>query len=567
VLAFGRRPRELRWYHAGPMLFGDWGTSRLYVLGIAWAASGHGSFVYVAAMCALLLVVAWAYTVICRLHPQGGGVYTAARERSPLLGVVGGLLLFADYVVTAAISALSAFQYLGLAHPETWAMATILGLGTVHFFGPKKAGVLALVVAVAAFVGYAVIAAFAAPSLVHAHVEVPRDTLGGHWTQFVHIVLALSGVEAIANMTGIMVEPVQRTSRLAIWPVTVEVIVLNLLLALAMHAVPPSVVDGRMEDMLRALSEHYVGRGFAAGASIVFALLLVSASSTAVTDMLGVQFAMARDAELPRGLARLNRFGVPVRALLLAVLAPILVLALEHDLERLAALYAIGVVGAIALNCYATATGPKPPGSRERAGLLAVSGVMAAVWLTVAWQKRQALVFASIVVGTGLLARLAFRRYREVARPVERAPFPADAPRLFVATRGDTFVIERGVARAAELGASVVVGLIREASFILDRAEDQQPDPALDPEAVRVFEFARKEAQRRDLPLRTLYAISTTPMYLIADHAVTLGVAEVHVGGSRRSRLEKVLRGNPLEELRSLLPEEMTMVVHRPPQT
>ena len=50
MLAFGRRPRELRWYHAGPMLFGDWGTSRLYVLGIAWAASGHGSFVYVAAM-------------------------------------------------------------------------------------------------------------------------------------------------------------------------------------------------------------------------------------------------------------------------------------------------------------------------------------------------------------------------------------------------------------------------------------------------------------------------------------------------------------------------------------
>src|SRR6187401_96991 len=96
MLATGKRPRELSWYHAGPMLFGDWGTSRLYVLGIAFAASGHGSFFYLALMAGLLLVVAWAYTVICRAYPEGGGVYQAARDVAPILGVIGGLLLFAD---------------------------------------------------------------------------------------------------------------------------------------------------------------------------------------------------------------------------------------------------------------------------------------------------------------------------------------------------------------------------------------------------------------------------------------------------------------------------------------
>src|SRR6185436_18232261 len=106
MLSSGTRPRELRWYHAGPMLFGDWGTSRLYVLGLAFLAAGHGSFFYVSWMCALLLVVAWAYTVICRAYPEGGGVYAAGRERHPVLGVIGALLLFADYVVTAALSAL-----------------------------------------------------------------------------------------------------------------------------------------------------------------------------------------------------------------------------------------------------------------------------------------------------------------------------------------------------------------------------------------------------------------------------------------------------------------------------
>ena len=50
MLATGERPRELRWYHAGPMLFGDWGTSRLYVLGLAFAFNGRASFWFVAAM-------------------------------------------------------------------------------------------------------------------------------------------------------------------------------------------------------------------------------------------------------------------------------------------------------------------------------------------------------------------------------------------------------------------------------------------------------------------------------------------------------------------------------------
>ena len=40
MLSVGERPRVLKWFHAGPMLFGDWGTSRLYVLGLAFASNG-----------------------------------------------------------------------------------------------------------------------------------------------------------------------------------------------------------------------------------------------------------------------------------------------------------------------------------------------------------------------------------------------------------------------------------------------------------------------------------------------------------------------------------------------
>ena len=39
--------------------------------------------------------------------------------------------------MTAAISALSAFQYVGLPHPEIFAGCSILGIGALNFFGPK----------------------------------------------------------------------------------------------------------------------------------------------------------------------------------------------------------------------------------------------------------------------------------------------------------------------------------------------------------------------------------------------------------------------------------------------
>src|ERR1700712_758686 len=157
MLSTGERPRELHWYHAGPMLFGDWGTSRLYVLGLAFAFTRHSSFWYIAAMCVLMIGVGWSYEIICRLFPDGGGVYSSARHRSQLLAVIGGLLLCADYVVTASLSCLDAFHYmgikdvklLGLPIDAVAAAITILLIGGLNYFGPKKAGTVAMIVAIA----------------------------------------------------------------------------------------------------------------------------------------------------------------------------------------------------------------------------------------------------------------------------------------------------------------------------------------------------------------------------------------------------------------------------------
>src|SRR6476646_4304156 len=114
MMLASERPRNVNWFQAAGLLFGDWGTSRLYVLGLAFLVAGRSSFWLIAAMSLLILAVGWAYTQICRIYPDGGGVYTAAKQRSRHLAVVGALLLFADYVVTASLSVLDAFHYFGL---------------------------------------------------------------------------------------------------------------------------------------------------------------------------------------------------------------------------------------------------------------------------------------------------------------------------------------------------------------------------------------------------------------------------------------------------------------------
>src|SRR5579864_5598662 len=118
-LLSSERPRNVGWKQAAGLLFGDWGTSRLYVLGIALFFAGRTSFWLILMMSLLILAVGWGYAQICRIYPDGGGVYTAARHRSQLLGVIGALLLIADYTVTASLSAVDAFHYFGLGQHQT----------------------------------------------------------------------------------------------------------------------------------------------------------------------------------------------------------------------------------------------------------------------------------------------------------------------------------------------------------------------------------------------------------------------------------------------------------------
>src|SRR6202795_1693526 len=135
-----KRPRNVDWPRAAAILYGDWGTSKAYVIGLAFAVAGYSSFWLILAMCVLMALVGVNYMAICRHYPDGGGVYASVRHRSVIISIVGAFLLIADYIVTAALSALSAFDYLGFPHPEFFAAGAIVFIGFLNLFGPRHTG-------------------------------------------------------------------------------------------------------------------------------------------------------------------------------------------------------------------------------------------------------------------------------------------------------------------------------------------------------------------------------------------------------------------------------------------
>jgi len=256
MLVTESRPRNLRWVHAGPLLYGDWGTSRLYVLGLAFLYTAHASVVYLAAIGLLMLAVSWAYTHICRCFPDGGGVYTAARQLSPTLSVIGSTLLLSGYIMTAAISVIEAFHYFHV--PDSWvlplAVGSIVLIGGVNYLGAKSAGKFALIIALVALGVSAIMAVLAIPYFVEGistiefeyfEITPPTDA----WVNFTKICLALAGVEAVANMTGLMKEPVGKEAKKTIWPVSIEVVGLNMIFGLALTALTFSVIGTSLHDM------------------------------------------------------------------------------------------------------------------------------------------------------------------------------------------------------------------------------------------------------------------------------------------------------------------------------
>lgn len=619
MLVTESRPRNLSWVHAGPLLFGDWGTSRLYVLGLAFFYTAHASAMYLAAMAVIMAAVAWCYTIICRSFPEGGGVYSSARQLNHTLAVIGATLLLCDYIVTVSLSTIEAFHYFGTPNHLVLGLSivAIVLLGIVNWYGARNAGRLALIIAVAAMGASVLIAVVCLPflktglktiSMGDPSISAPWD----RWRSLVAIMLALSGVEAVSNMTGLMKPPVVQTAKRTIWPVLAEVVIFNTIFGIALAGLPalertvrpdyvthvveqaplvggeqaaaeqvPEQVKEYRDTAMRVLAiesgSHLMGERagqvFGKVTAFIFGLLLLSASNTAIMAMVSVLYSMARDKELPQGLSKLNYSGVPWVGLIAAVLAPCIVLIVEKDVMHLSNLYAVGVCGAITINILCCVFNRSLEMARwERAGMLAVGLVMLAVELTIIATKLHAAVFAGGLVGTALVIRLVLR-VRKAALP-ETMPEPAmgwlahlkagplklepGKPRIMLAARGrDQTEYAAGLAKRR---GAILFGIYVRTLRLIDVQPNQVPRIEDDKEAQESLGTAALIAEKQGVPFVPIYVTSADIAAEILDYTVTFGCDTLIMGKSRRSLFSRRVAGDVLATVMAHLPDDVSLV-------
>ena len=571
------RPRNVDWKRAAALLYGDWGTSKAYVIGLAFVAAGFASFPLILAVCALTAVVGFNYIIVCAHFPDGGGVYSAARQQSRFLASAGALLLVANFLVTAALSGWAAVSYFGV--PPQYARVATMGLvlvvGVINFFGPKHSGSVSLYLAIPAVLPVITIIGLSSGYLDTANLEPAHENFSVAWKQFVGVILALSGVEAIANITGVMkLDPgstplhpkVTRTAAKAIIPVAIEVVAGTVLLGWAMLSLPQSFapqLTGHSEDMLRFLGEHYgsvvvapwFGSAFGLVVGVVFGLLLFSAVNTAVVH------------------------GVPRIPLFVAVVIPILVLALTPKFEGLAGLYAIGVVGAIAVNLGSCTFNKRLDLTWYQRLLMGVTFlILAAVELTIAKTKPDALFFAICVLGIGLALRAYSHKLsglrtvimtREVAEmvapnlPATMQPKLEEGQKIMVAARGINPVLNFALEEAQLRKAVLCVVYVKEIAVYFAGAPKLLGSAKWkdDAQAAAIMSLMIKEGQARDVCVQPVYAVSEDASATILDLAATLGVDYIILGASQRRTLADLLRGSVATQIAQNLPESIRLVI------
>ncbi len=425
------------------------------------------------------------------------------------------------------------------------------------------------------------------------------------------MILALSGAESIANVTGVMkLDPgstmeqpsVARESIKAITPVAIEVVCGTALLGWAMlslsavlgktlHLSDPaaisSVLQQRSEDMLRFIGEQFatatfspaVGNLFGWIVGIVFFLLLLSAANTAIVAMIGLLYMMSRDREMPRQFKRLNRHGVPKYPLLIAVGLPALVLLFAGNFTALAGLYAIGVVGAITVNVGSCAFNRTVGFTWYDRLLLGITFVVLfAVEFTLAHTKPDALFFVTCV----LIGGLALRAYtlkrqglttltvtRQVAAMVTpdlaatMQPRLQEGQKIMVAARGITPVLRFALDEAQLRKATLCVLYVKEVAVYfsggpasLGRVKWQD-----DPEANAIMSLMLKLGAQRDICVLPVYAVSQDAAATIVDLSATMGVDYLVIGATQRTALTNLLRGSVVTNVAQHLPETIQLLI------
>jgi nucleotide-binding universal stress UspA family protein len=282
---------------------------------------------------------------------------------------------------------------------------------------------------------------------------------------------------------------------------------------------------------------------------------------------------------MPAQFTVLNRHGVPMIPLIIAVGLPVVVLVSTASFTALAGLYAIGVVGAIAVNigscCFNRAL---PVKLHDRILFGVTFTILCLVEITLAHTKPDALFFVVCVVGGGLAVRAYTQKrigmttvtvHRQVAAmvtpewPTMMQPRLGEGQKIMVAARGVTPVLAFALDEAVLRKATLYVLYVKEIAVYYTGGPTERGRPKWqdDPEANAIMSLMRKLGADRDVCVLPVYAVSEDTATTILDLSATLGVDFLMIGASQRTAMAKLLRGSVATNVAQQLPDSIQLLI------
>jgi amino acid transporter len=442
------------------------------VLAAAGASALRLTLPITLAIVVLLAVLVVSYSQVIAAHPDGGGAYAVAKEN---LGATVSLLaaasLVVDYVLTVAVSLAagaaslaSAFPVLGH-HLLAMCLIGLAALTVVNLWGiAESARVLMLPMAVFLVVIFGIIVVGLARSHPAAVVGTPVLLL--ILKAFAAGCSALTGVEAIANGVPAFRRPSVRHAQITELMLggLLGTMLLGLVALIHRHHVAPRGGVTLLAQL--AAGSYGTGMGYYV-TNIAVTLVLALAANTSFGGLPVLMSLLARDHRLPhlfglRAERPVYRYGV----ISLALLAAVLLVAVEADTHRLIPLYAIGVFIGFTISQsgmvrhWRTA---RPPGWRTRSVLNGVGALMTAtatvVFIATKFTEGAWTVVVAIPAMMLLFARIQ-NYYEAVGHELGVGEVPGPPERttsLVIVPVGDiNRVTQRALSAALSLGNEIV---------------------------------------------------------------------------------------------------------------
>jgi amino acid transporter/nucleotide-binding universal stress UspA family protein len=606
-----RDTRQLTWLLAWAVVFCDIGTSVYYVPGILYGNVGDKTPFFILLTTLAFIPLALKYIEITWRNPEGGGVVTITTKAfGPMWGCLGGMLITTSYFLTAAISAVSGFHYVGGvlpfldAHIVPLACLGLLALAILNIIGIRESATVALVMAATALTINMAVIALSLKTLSFDQWTRAWNTLSPGHDMSIHTLLvgfgaawlAFSGLESISQLSPVMRFPLRRTTRWAMVAVIVTTVMTSPLLSiLSINMLDAKTKATQSERFISEIAMISGGLGLKLAVVLSASTLLLFAANTAIIGAYHIFLALSKAGFLPRVIAlRSDKFHSPHVAISIATLVPIgVILATRGELALLGEMYAFGLLGAFVFSSMSLDVIRWRLGRRDFGFWFGVltTGMVLVAWCVNLVEKELATLFGGLLTAIGMVAavgvrrawfmdilhqvpvvqRLQARAYRAsedwvedelkglvtLAEAVEVKPLYSSSTLLALRDESPR-LIEEGITRVKGKGEAALYCIyVEEWPGLFAGDSPHVPNEA----GVKTLKSTLQAVRERQIEIIPIWTVSHNAAEAIANAAQALDVDAVIIGATRRSAFYHMLRGHVVKGLMKRLPRDCHLMI------